>query len=86
MENILLYVVIGAIVLAVALGYNKKGTSTATRPGPKPTPKPTTTPSKASLQKLTKRQIDNAAAEQGIKLDGRETKAKMIDAFIKQAK
>lgn len=86
MENILLYVVIGAIVLAVALGYNKKGTSTATRPGPKPTPKPTTTPSKASLQKLTKRQIDNAAAEQGIKLDGRETKAKMIDAFIKQSK
>ena len=86
MENILLYVVIGAIVLAVALGWNKKGTSTATKPGPKPTPKPTTTPSKASLQKLTKRQIDNAAAEQGIKLDGRETKAKMIDAFIKAGK
>jgi len=86
MENILLYVVIGAIVLAVALGYNKKGTSTATRPGPKPTPKPTTTPSKASLQKLTKKQIDDTAAAQGVKLDARETKAKMIDAFIKAGK
>ena len=92
MENILLYVVIGAIVLAVALGWNKKGTSTATKPGPKPTPKPTTTtldnvvPSKASLSKLTKKQIDETAAAQGIKLDRRETKAKMIDAFVKAGK
>jgi hypothetical protein len=88
MENILLYVVIGAIVLAVVLGWNKKKTSTATRPGPKPT---TTTldnvaPSKASLQKLTKKQIDDTAAAQGVKLDARETKAKMIDAFIKAGK
>ena len=90
MENILLYVVIGAIVLAVALGFNKKGTSTATKPGPKSVkgsePKTNVAPSKASLQKLTKKQIDDTAAAQGIKLDGRETKAKMIDAFIKQSK
>jgi hypothetical protein len=92
MENILLYVVIGAIVLAVVLGWNKKGTSTATSPGPKPTPKPTTTtldnvaPAKADLVKMTKKQIDDTAAAQGVKLDARETKAKMIDAFIKQAK
>ena len=81
MENILLYVVIGAIVLAVAFGWNKKGTST--KPGPKKTK---AVPSKASLAKLTKKQIDDTAAAQGIKLDARETKAKMIDAFIKQSK
>ena len=92
MENILLYVVIGAIVLAVVLGWNKNKTSTTTMPGPKPTPKPTTTtldnvaPSKASLQKLTKKQIDDTAAAQGVKLDARETKAKMIDKFLDQAK
>ena len=92
MENILLYVVIGAIVLAVVLGWNKNKTSTTTMPGPKPTSKPTTTtldnvaPSKASLQKLTKKQIDYTAAAQVVKLDDSETKAKMIDAFIKQAK
>lgn len=79
MENILLYVVIGAIVLAVILDFNKKGTFTVA--GPKPVK-----PSKASLAKLTKRQIDETAAVQGIILDGRETKAKMIDAFIKQSK
>lgn len=84
MENILLYVVIGAIVVAVALGWNKKGPSTTTRPGPKTVDN--VAPSKASLQKLTKKQIDDTAAAQGIKLDARETKAKMIAAFIKQAK
>ena len=93
MENILLYVFIGVIVLAVVLGYNKPGsTKTTTHPGPKPTPKPATkpvdniAPSKASLQKLTKKQIDETAAAQGVKLDARETKAKMIDKFIKQSK
>jgi|TARA_B100001146_G_C16109780_1_gene403100 hypothetical protein len=91
MENILLYVVIGAIVLAVVLGYNKPKTKSTTKT-PKPTTRPTTTtldnvaPSKASLQKLTKKQIDDTAAAQGVKLDGRETKAKMIDEFLKQSK
>jgi len=88
MENILLYIVIGAIVLAVVLGWNKPNKKAI----PKPTAKPTTTtldnvaPSKASLQKLTKKEIDNAAAAQGVKLDARETKAKMIDEFLKQSK
>jgi hypothetical protein len=88
MENILLYVVLGAIVLAVVLGWNKEKTSTATKPGPRPTPKTVdnVAPNKADLQKLTKKQIDDTAAAQGVKLDARETKAKMIDAFIKQAK
>ena len=91
MENILLYVVIGAIVLAVVLGYNKPKTKSTTKT-PKPTTRPTTTtldnvaPSKASLQKLTKKQIDDTAAAQGVKLDARETKAKMIAEFLKQAK
>ena len=91
MENLLLYIVIGAIVIAVVLGYNKP-TKTTTHKSPKPTTKPTTTtldnvaPSKASLQKLTKKQIDDTAAAQGVKLDARETKAKMIAEFLKQAK
>jgi len=87
MENILLYIVIGAIVLAVVLGYNKP-TKTTTHKTPKPTTKPidNIAPSKASLQKLTKKQIDDTAAAQGVKLDGRETKAKMIDEFLKQSK
>jgi hypothetical protein len=89
MENILLYIVIGAIVIAVVLGYNKPTkTTTTTHKAPKPTPKPidNIAPSKASLQKLTKKQIDETAAAQGVKLDARETKAKMIAAFLKQAK
>ena len=90
MENILLYVVIGAIVLAVVLGYNKP--KTTTQPGPKsvkgsePKTVDNVAPSKTDLQKLTKKQIDDTAAAQGVKLDARETKAKMIDAFIKQSK
>ena len=88
MENILLYVVIGAIILAVVLGYNNPTTKTTTQPGPKPTPKPVdnVAPAKADLSKMTKKQIDETAAAQGIKLDARETKAKMIDKFIKQSK
>lgn len=86
MENILLYVVIGAIVLAVVLGYNKP-TKTTTFKAPKPTPKPVdnVAPKKADLQKLTKKQIDDTAAAQGVKLDARETKAKMIEKFLKQS-
>jgi len=83
MENILIYVVIGAIVLAVIFGKNKKVTSTSVK---RFVLKTKSVPSKASLQKLTKKQIDDAAAAQGIKLDARETKSKMIDAFIKQSK
>ena len=86
MENILLYVVIGAIILAVVLGYNKPTTKTTTQPGPKPTPVDNVAPAKADLSKMTKKQIDETAAAQGIKLDARETKAKMIDKFIKQSK
>ena len=89
MENIALYIFIGVIVLAVILGYNKPDVvKKATAKAVKPTPKPidNVAPSKTDLQKLTKKQIDDTAAAQGIKLDARETKAKMIDAFIKQAK
>ena len=86
MENILLYVVIGAIVLAVILGFNNRNNKPGSKSVKRFVLKTKSVPSKASLAKLTKRQIDEAAAAQGIKLDGRETKAKMIDAFIKQSK
>ena len=91
MENILLYIIIGVIVLAVGFEVFKPKTKTTTK-APKSTARRTTTtldhvaPSKDSLQKLSKKQIDVAAAAQGVKLDARETKAKMIDAFLKQSK
>ena len=89
MENILLYIVIGAIVLAVVLGYNKPDVvKKVAAEGTKATPKPidNVAPKQTDLNKLTKKQIDETAAEQGIKLDRRETKAKMIKEFLKQAK
>lgn len=38
-------------------------------------------PSAAELRKLTKKQMDDQAAKQGIKLDARQTKEKMIKAY-----
>ena len=38
-------------------------------------------PSYEELMKLTKKQLDAQAAKQGIKLDARQTKAKMVNAY-----
>ena len=62
-------------------------------PNPAPTPKPVEAkdvdaglsqlglPSYEELMKLTKKQLDAQAAKQGIKLDARQTKKKMVSAY-----
>ena len=43
-------------------------------------------PSKAELSKMTKKSIDEMAADEGIKLDARKTKDAMIKDFQKEFK
>lgn len=43
-------------------------------------------PSYEELMKLTKKQLDDQAAKQGIKLDARQTKKKMIEAYQDELK
>jgi len=55
----------------------------APAPAPKPTPAPAKpkAPSKAELSKLSKKALDEKAADLGIKLDARKTKDAMIKDF-----
>lgn len=43
-------------------------------------------PNKTALNKMTKKQIDETAADLGIKLDARKSKADMIKSFQAEAK
>ena len=79
--------------------FNKDSDSASAPATSKPASKPTTpsnggssavkatkAPSKAELNKLTKKAIDEKAAEVGIKLDARKTKAAMIKDFQSEVK
>jgi len=92
--GIVVVVVVG-IVYYVVSGKNKVVSDTSIKSSPAPAPAPVVeekaeapakAPSKAELSKLTKKAIDDKAAEVGIKLDARKTKDAMIKDFQKEFK
>jgi len=90
--GIVVVVVVG-IVYYVVSGKNKVVSDTSIKSSPAPAPvveekaeAPAKAPSKAELSKLTKKAIDEKAAEAGIKLDARKTKDAMIKDFQKEFK
>ena len=87
--------VVGVIAYAVYSSNSKK--KVASKPSVSPAPAPVVeakaaapakakAPSKAELNKLTKKAIDDKAAEIGIKLDARKTKESMIKDFQSEFK
>ena len=99
MENIFGIIVLVAIVGFVAYkmfrGSSNDSSSSVSAPKPAPAPAPVVeakaepkakAPSKAELTKLTKKALDEKAAESGIKLDARKTKDAMIKDFQKEFK
>ena len=88
--GIVVVVVVG-IVYYVVSGKNKVVSDTSIKSSPAPVVEekaeaPAKAPSKAELSKLTKKAIDDKAAEVGIKLDARKTKDAMIKDFQKEFK
>ena len=92
---------LGIIVLVAIVGFvaykfiGKSSDSSSSVSAPAPAPAPVVeakaepvakAPSKAELSKLTKKAIDEKAAEVGIKLDARKTKDAMIKDFQKEFK
>ena len=99
MENIFGIIVLVAIAGFVAYKVfgNKDSVAPAPAKAPAPAPKKAPVveakaepkakaPSKAELTKLTKKALDEKAAESGIKLDARKTKDAMIKDFQKEFK
>lgn len=89
--------VVGVIAYAVYSSNSKKKVASKPSVSPAPAPAPVVeakaaapakakAPSKAELNKLTKKAIDDKAAEVGIKLDARKTKESMIKDFQSEFK
>ncbi len=98
MENNLIGIIIAVAIagfVVYKIFFNKDKDSASSAPG---SGKPTTpsnggsavtapkAPTKAELNKLTKKAIDEKAAAEGIKLDARKTKASMIKDFQDEIK
>ena len=97
-----LYFLIIVAVLGGVFFFFNKGKSdvdssgeSGIRPAPAPVPAPKKevvkeetkkVPSKAVLNKMTKKELDAFASDFGVKLDARKTKAAMITDFQKEAK
>ena len=87
---------IGIVVLVVIAGFvaykflGNKDSESSSGGGsvsePAPAVKVSKLPSKAELSKMTKKAIDEMAADEGIKLDARKTKDAMIKDFQKEFK
>ena len=86
--GIVVLIVVAGFVLYQVFGKNDSVESSGGGSVSEPAPavKVSKLPSKAELSKMTKKSLDEMAADEGIKLDARKTKDAMIKDFQKEFK